>query len=283
MALELAEQGILCSTAFIKTKLARGRSPRRRDCAALTRSSMKRWRRTERTGHRCVSTPTARLRGEILLKQIPPTPARRGVLPDRHRHRASPGGPQLRAARGAVAGQALPIDRPPRRRPRRSRARAQRLFADPGNARDRRSAGVAGDAGGNGRSEERRCAAQATAPIFRRAYGNALIVARGYGADETTAAFARAARTRIECRAISLTDCATYFGLWAGQLRARRASVMREPASRCPRASRRPDRIPEAAVAHRDLGLTYWFRAISPMREDHLERALADFRSRARP
>ena len=45
-------------------------------------------------------------------------------------------------ARGARARQALPIDRPPLRRPRRPRARARRLCADPGNAGDRRGVGA---------------------------------------------------------------------------------------------------------------------------------------------
>jgi len=42
-----------------------------------------------------------------------------------------------------LARQALPIDGRPHRSPRRPRARARRLFADAGNARDRRGAGAA--------------------------------------------------------------------------------------------------------------------------------------------
>ena len=72
-------------------------------------------------------------------------------LPDRHRRREAARHAQLRTARGAVARQALPIDRPPRRRPRRPRARARRLFADAGNAGDRRGAGAARGAGGDAR------------------------------------------------------------------------------------------------------------------------------------
>ena len=71
-------------------------------------------------------------------------------LPDRHRRREAARHAQLRTARGAVARQALPIDRPPRRSPRRPRARARRLFADAGNAGDRRGAGAARGAGGDG-------------------------------------------------------------------------------------------------------------------------------------
>ena len=71
-------------------------------------------------------------------------------LPDRHRGREAARHAQLRTARRAVARQALPIDRPPRRRPRRPRAGARRLFADAGNAGDRGGAGAAGGAGGDG-------------------------------------------------------------------------------------------------------------------------------------
>ena len=81
-----------------------------------------------------------RLRGEIYLKRDPgECRACRGGLPDRSS--PSPNSrahAALRPARGAVAGEALPIDRPPRRGARCPRARARRLFADAGNAADRR-------------------------------------------------------------------------------------------------------------------------------------------------
>ena len=49
-------------------------------------------------------------------------------LPDRHRRRKAARHAQLRTARGAFARQALPIDRPPRRSPRRPRARRSKAF-----------------------------------------------------------------------------------------------------------------------------------------------------------
>ena len=76
--------------------------------------------------------------------------ARRRSAPEGHRGRKAARHAQLRAARGAGASQALPIDRPPRRSPRRPRAGARRLCADTGNARDRRGAGAARGAGGDG-------------------------------------------------------------------------------------------------------------------------------------
>src|SRR5208283_2432656 len=60
--------------------------------------------------------------------------------------------PQLRPASRTFPRQALPSDRPPDRGARRARAGAQRLFADAGNAGDRRGAGAArGVGGGEGR------------------------------------------------------------------------------------------------------------------------------------
>ena len=79
-----------------------------------------------------------RLRGDILLKRDPANPApaeeayQTAIAIAKRARRA-----ELRAARVAFARQALPIDRPPRRRPRCPRARARRLFADAGNAGDR--------------------------------------------------------------------------------------------------------------------------------------------------
>ena len=88
--------------------------------------------------HRCFEAELHRARGEILLKRDPANPAlRRRSFPDRHRRREAAGHAQLRTARGAFACQTLSIDRPPRRSPRRPRARARRLFADARNARDR--------------------------------------------------------------------------------------------------------------------------------------------------
>ena len=86
-----------------------------------------------------------RLRGEILLKRDPPDPR----LPRKPSWPPSPsrseqGARSFEPARGAVARQALPIDRPPRRSSRRPRARARRLCADARNAGDRRGAGAVG-------------------------------------------------------------------------------------------------------------------------------------------
>ena len=84
----------------------------------------------DRTGYRAFEAELHRARGEILLKRDPanPAPAEEAFLTaiavaKQQATRSF----ELRAA--LVARQALPIDRPPRRRPRRPRARARRLFA----------------------------------------------------------------------------------------------------------------------------------------------------------
>ena len=92
----------------------------------------------DRTGYRQFEAELHRVRGEMLLKSDPAKPAACGrSAPIRYRRREAAIHAQLRTARGALARQALSIDRPPRRRPRRPRARARRLLANAGNARDR--------------------------------------------------------------------------------------------------------------------------------------------------
>ena len=89
----------------------------------------------DRLGYRAFEAELHRARGEMLLKRDPanPAPAEEAflaaiVVAKQQGTRSF----ELRAA--LVARQALSIDRPPRRRPRRPRARARRLCADAGNA-----------------------------------------------------------------------------------------------------------------------------------------------------
>ena len=124
---------------------------------------------SDRTGFRAFDAEPHRARGEILLKRDPANPApaeealRAAIAVAKQARHA-----QLRTARRAVARQALPIDRPPRRRARRPRAGARRLLADARNAGDRRGAGAAGGAGGDGRGQGRRCAATSAGSICKR-------------------------------------------------------------------------------------------------------------------
>ena len=99
----------------------------------------------DRIGHRTFEAELHRARGEILLGRDPadPAPAEAAFVAAIAVAQAATG-PQLRAARRAVASQALPVHRPPDRRPRRSRSGAGRLFADVGVSGDRRGDAVSG-------------------------------------------------------------------------------------------------------------------------------------------
>jgi hypothetical protein len=98
-----------------------------------------------------------RCRGEILLKRGPGEyGASRGCIRRCNRHRTTTKGTEFRASRGALAGEALSLNGPTRRRPCRARVCAQGFFADPGISRDRTSASAACRPRRNRRSEERR-------------------------------------------------------------------------------------------------------------------------------
>ena len=102
-------------------------------------------------GYRAFEAELHRARGEILLKRDPanPAPAEEAFLTAiaiaKHQGARSF---ELRAA--FALARTLSIDQPPRRRLRRPRPRTRRLFADARNARDRRCAGGARGAWGDG-------------------------------------------------------------------------------------------------------------------------------------
>ena len=145
----------------------------------------------ERSGQRWYEAETHRIRGEILLRaRFGKHGASRGSLPHRHRHRAAAEGEELRATRGAVAGEALSIYRPRPRRPCGAHAGAGRFFADTGISGDRRGARLLAALAVT--DEVRTATAARRQRVeLQVAYANALISARGHGAKETTAAFAR--------------------------------------------------------------------------------------------
>jgi predicted ATPase len=108
------------------------------------------------------------------------------------------------------------------------------------------------------------------------AYGNALISARGYQAQETTAAFARAREL-----AASIEDAAerysAYYGAWASSYVRGELAPMRELAEEFLHdADCRPG-LPEAGVAHRVFGGTCWFQGDFVAARRHLEQALAGY------
>jgi tetratricopeptide (TPR) repeat protein len=108
------------------------------------------------------------------------------------------------------------------------------------------------------------------------AYGNALMAARGYGAAETAAAFARARELGfgVENPADRLS---IYYGLWAGHLLRGELEAMGEVSSAALEVLDRCPGIREGSMAHRIRGTTYWYQGDFTNARSHLERALAMF------
>ena len=127
----------------------------------------------------------------------------------------------------------------------------------------------------------RRAAGGPAAPTQRLtqlhvAYGNALIAARGYGAPETTEAFARA-REFASGDKDAPGRLAADYGLWASSyMRGDLPSMRAHAAAFLSDVEASPD-SPEASVAHRAAGMTCWFAGEYREARDHLERALALF------
>ena len=110
------------------------------------------------------------------------------------------------------------------------------------------------------------------------AYGNALIAARGFGATETTEAFARARESASGDKNAPERLSADY-GLWVGSYaRGDLPSMRAHAAAFLDDVEARPD-SPEASVAHRAAGIAHWFAGEYREARDHLERALALFRA----
>ena len=111
---------------------------------------------------------------------------------------------------------------------------------------------------------------------LRVAYGNALIATRGYGAAETTEAFARVRESAFGDKDAP-ERLAAHYGLWAGSLVCGELSAMREHSTAfLSDVAANPD-SPEAGVAHRTAGITHWFAGEYAGARKHLERALALF------
>ena len=108
------------------------------------------------------------------------------------------------------------------------------------------------------------------------AYGNALIAARGFGAQEAKEAFATA-RELADGDEISPERLAADYGLFIGSLsRGELASARSHTAAFLRDVEGRPD-SPEAGVAHRVTGMMHWFAGEFERAREHLEQALALF------
>ena len=107
-------------------------------------------------------------------------------------------------------------------------------------------------------------------------YGNALIAARGYGAPETTEAFAKARESTAGGNA-GFERLSADYGLWGGSYARGELLAMRTHVETFLADTNSDRNSPEAGVAHRAAGITHWFAGEYCEARDHLERALALF------
>jgi class 3 adenylate cyclase/predicted ATPase len=108
------------------------------------------------------------------------------------------------------------------------------------------------------------------------AYGQALISARGYGAPETTAAFAKA-----RALAGGITDASArfsaYYGLWVGSYVRGELQPMRDVTGVFLRETRNRRGIAESGIAHRVAGLTHLFEGNLLAAQPYFEHACVAF------
>jgi tetratricopeptide (TPR) repeat protein len=86
-------------------------------------------------------------------------------------------------------------------------------------------------------------------------YGQAMMLSRGFAAEETRSAFTRATELAAEVDEPA-ERFAAYYGLWTGNLMRGEVSLAQETAERFCREAERGDRPTDVAVAYRCLGLT---------------------------
>ena len=108
------------------------------------------------------------------------------------------------------------------------------------------------------------------------AYGNALIAARGYGAPETTEAFARARESAAGDKDARGRLAADY-GLWAGSYMRGELPEMRTHAMAFLNDLEATPDSPAASVARRIAGVTCWCAGEYREARDYFEKALALF------
>jgi predicted ATPase len=104
-------------------------------------------------------------------------------------------------------------------------------------------------------------------------YANALIATRGYGAPETTAAFARARKLTAGIADADERFSGLY-GVWVGSYTRGEVARMRELADAFLQEAERQPSTPEAGVAHRIYAVTRWYEGDYVGARLHYERAL---------
>jgi class 3 adenylate cyclase/tetratricopeptide (TPR) repeat protein len=111
---------------------------------------------------------------------------------------------------------------------------------------------------------------------LQTSFGNALIAARGHGALETTAAFARA-RELAAAVDDPMERLSANYGLWVGNFSRGEVGPLRAIAEIGLRDIEGKPSSPEAAVAHRLAGVTEWYLGNFELARAHLEQTLAMF------
>ena len=106
------------------------------------------------------------------------------------------------------------------------------------------------------------------------AYGQALIHARGFASQETTAAFSRAREFASGIEEVT-ERFPVYYGLWASSWVRGELAQMREPAQAFLDDTKATPGTREASIAHRLLGSTCWLQGDFVGARMHLENSLA--------
>ena len=105
------------------------------------------------------------------------------------------------------------------------------------------------------------------------AFGQTLLAAKGFGAPETAAAFVRA-RELVSGIDDAEERFSVYYGLWVGSYIRGELAPMRELATAFLADVEQRPGLPEAASAHRIVGLTRWVEGHYIEAKTHLEKAL---------
>jgi predicted ATPase len=108
------------------------------------------------------------------------------------------------------------------------------------------------------------------------AYGQALMASRGYGALETTAAFARAAELAAGTEDAAERFLARY-GLGVGSLVRGEPEAMRILSAGFLRDAEREPNSPHLMMGHRLVGTSLWYEGDYIRAREHLEQALASY------
>ena len=277
MLAAFVDQGVRVDLRVSTTDCSRSSRRRRWERTARWLASTKRWPLAHQVEHRCSLPFLHRLRGEILLKRDPadPAPAEEAFLTaiaiakQQGARSLSSAGVACRSP-SSTNRPAAPSKPTPSSRPRSKAFRRRRKC--PRSPRRRRC----WRRWRRPTRSKREAAQRQRLTQLHVAYGNALIAARGYGAPETTEAFARARESASGDKDAPERLAADY-GLWVGSyVRGELPSMRAHAAAFLSDVEARPD-SPEAGVAHRAAGITCWFAGEYREARDHFERALALF------